>query len=252
MPVLPAVFGGASVGERTLLKRPDEKMVELRSKKKMVERDKFARRVFAPEPSAAKRGRIGVDVTIRESFAIAVLALPAPRKLQPRAQTMEHDGKKAAAAAISSSCGTGISGVTTAGKNDDARILAATRRSEASSAEEAAAKRRKTSSPSKHAPEAARQNTGTEKQQYRVQRAAPSSAQRRMGNLLDKAQQALKQRRQGEIALAREAFRRELLEVEKAAMPDETIRPEDLQELGIAAFEYAVTRTRKQALARPG
>jgi hypothetical protein len=37
-----------------------------------------------------------------------------------------------------------------------------------------------------------------------------------------------------------------LLEMEKSALPDETIYPEDLEELGIP-FEFVVTRTRMQA-----
>jgi hypothetical protein len=49
-----------------------------------------------------------------------------------------------------------------------------------------------------------------------------------------------------EIAQAREKCRQEVLEMERAALPDETIYPQDLQELGIT-FEYAVTRTRRQA-----
>jgi len=48
-------------------------------------------------------------------------------------------------------------------------------------------------------------------------------------------------------AAAREQFRQMLLEMEKSALPDETIYPEDLQELGIP-FEFVVTRTWKQAL----
>jgi hypothetical protein len=47
-------------------------------------------------------------------------------------------------------------------------------------------------------------------------------------------------------AAAREEFRQMLLEMEKAALPDETIYPEDLEELGIP-FEFLVTRTWKQA-----
>jgi hypothetical protein len=66
---------------------------------------------------------------------------------------------------------------------------------------------------------------------------------------IDKAKEALERRRLEQIARERERFRQELLEVEKAAMPDETVSAEDMEELGITAIQYDVTRTRKQALA---
>ena len=47
-------------------------------------------------------------------------------------------------------------------------------------------------------------------------------------------------------AAEREEFRQMLQEMEKSALPDETIYPEDLEELGIP-FEFVVTRTWKQA-----
>ncbi|KAK3135693.1 hypothetical protein QOZ80_5BG0422260 [Eleusine coracana subsp. coracana] len=68
-----------------------------------------------------------------------------------------------------------------------------------------------------------------------------------MASRIDKAKEAMKKRRLEEIARAREKFRQELAEMEKAAMPDETIYPEELEELGITAYQYDVTRTRKQS-----
>ncbi|CAL4908067.1 unnamed protein product [Urochloa decumbens] len=127
---------------------------------------------------------------------------------------------------------------------------------------EAAAKRRKASppgsaaeaSPLKRAPEAAQQSRETVKEQQQrpvVQRATPLPTKPSAANPLDKAREILKRRRLEEMAQAREKFRQEVLEMEKAAMPDETVYPRDLQELGIA-FEYAVTRTRRQAACVPG
>ncbi|CAL5094809.1 unnamed protein product [Urochloa decumbens] len=108
----------------------------------------------------------------------------------------------------------------------------------------AAAKRRK-ASPLK-------QSTELEKKQQQqrpvVQRATPlpTESEPSVAKLLDKAREILERRRLEEMAQAREKFRQEVLEMERAALPDETVYPRDLLELGIA-FEYAVTRTRRQA-----
>ncbi|CAL4900632.1 unnamed protein product [Urochloa decumbens] len=121
---------------------------------------------------------------------------------------------------------------------------------------EVVAKRRKASQ-LKRAPEAAQQSTELEKKQKQqrpvVQRAKPlpTESEPSVAKLLDKAREILERRRLEEMAQAREKFRQEVLEMEKAAMPDETVYPRDLQELGIA-FEYAVTRTRRQAGCVPG
>ncbi|CAN6360209.1 unnamed protein product [Urochloa humidicola] len=56
------------------------------------------------------------------------------------------------------------------------------------------------------------------------------------------------QRRMEETAREREECRRLVLAMEMAALPDETVYRHELEELGIAPFEYAVTRTRSQAL----
>ncbi|CAN6309418.1 unnamed protein product [Urochloa humidicola] len=111
---------------------------------------------------------------------------------------------------------------------DDARFSAAGARPVAPV--EAAAKRRKASPL-----EVARQSTEPVKKQV-VQGATPVPTKNSLAT----------KRRMEEIAQAKEKFRQEMLEMEKAALPDETIYPRDLQELGIT-FEYAVTRTRTAA-----
>lgn len=50
-----------------------------------------------------------------------------------------------------------------------------------------------------------------------------------------------------EMEKSRKEFRRMLEEMEKLALPDQTIYPEDLEELGLTPVEHVVTRTRKQA-----
>ncbi|CAN6297841.1 unnamed protein product [Urochloa humidicola] len=125
---------------------------------------------------------------------------------------------------------------------DDARFSAAGARPVAPV--EAAAKRRK-ASPLVRVPEAARQSTEPVKKQV-VQGATPAPTNNSLATKLDKAREILKRRRMEELAQARKKFRQKLLEMERAALPDQTIYPRDLQELGIA-FEYAVTRTRTAA-----
>ncbi|PVH62422.1 hypothetical protein PAHAL_3G288800 [Panicum hallii] len=114
--------------------------------------------------------------------------------------------------------------------------------SAAGSGREAAAKRSETC-PSKSATtEAAHQKESVKQPQAPVQRAAaPPSA----------AKEDVRKRRRvdDEIARAREECRQQVLEAERTALPDETVYPHELAELGIA-FEYAVTRTRSQALAQ--
>ncbi|KAL6634639.1 hypothetical protein ACP70R_027310 [Stipagrostis hirtigluma subsp. patula] len=70
-------------------------------------------------------------------------------------------------------------------------------------------------------------------------------------NLIAKAQDALERRRQEEKERAREKARRELLEVERAALPDERIHPRDMEALGIAAFEHVVSTVVDARTARP-
>ncbi|CAO2040016.1 unnamed protein product [Urochloa humidicola] len=101
----------------------------------------------------------------------------------------------------------------------------------------------------KRAPEAAQQSMETVKQHQKrpvVQRATPAPTKSSAAKPLDKSREILKRRRMEEIARARKRCRQEVLEMERAALPDETIYPKDLLELGIA-FEYAVTRTWRQA-----
>ncbi|CAN6337680.1 unnamed protein product [Urochloa humidicola] len=108
----------------------------------------------------------------------------------------------------------------------------------------------------KRAPEAAQQSTEPVKKKQRQQqqqqkqspvvdqRATPAPTKLSTAEALEKAREILERRRLEEMARAREKFRQEVLEM--TPLPDETIYPRDLQELGIA-FEYAVTRTWRQA-----
>jgi hypothetical protein len=73
---------------------------------------------------------------------------------------------------------------------------------------------------------------------------APPQEQERL--VTSKAREQMR-RRQAEIARAREKCRQDVLEMERTALPGKTIYPKDLEELGIAPFEFIVTRTRKQA-----
>ncbi|KAJ1262782.1 hypothetical protein BS78_09G136400 [Paspalum vaginatum] len=113
----------------------------------------------------------------------------------------------------------------------DARFFPATRPRPAA-ALEAAAKKTKTT----------RSKLGTAAHQIKKpvtkpQPAAPTPPERLM--MMKKAKEIIKAR---EIARAREECRRAVLETERTALPDETIYPQDLEELGIWD-QYAVTRT---------
>ncbi|CAN6342114.1 unnamed protein product [Urochloa humidicola] len=104
--------------------------------------------------------------------------------------------------------------------------------------------------PLKRAHGAAQQRMEPVKQQQQrpmVQRATSAPTESSAAKPLDKAREILKRRRMEELAQAREKFRQKVLEMERAVLPDETIYPRDLLELGIM-FEYAVTRTRRQAV----
>lgn len=105
---------------------------------------------------------------------------------------------------------------------------------------EVAAKKRKTSSLESGRTELEHHKEAMKLQKRPVQRAAPPSAK--------EDAQKRRQMEVEEIARAREECRQQVLEVERAALPDETVYPQDLEELGIAPFEYVVTRTRRQAL----
>ncbi|TVU19288.1 hypothetical protein EJB05_35428, partial [Eragrostis curvula] len=211
------VVGAATAGERTLLKRPRGVVAVAPASCGQMAQERFASRVVTRKPTAPT-----CDVKIRESFAVgkvSVVPAPAPGRLKQRLGA-EHAVR--------------------AGQ-DGARILASKRRPEAA--------KRRTILSSKPATQAAHQCTEPAvKQQPDQPRAAPTP--RPMSKLIEKAQEVLKKRRLEELARARDKFRMELLEVEKAAMPDETIYPEDLEELGLTELQYAVTPTRKQAQRR--
>ncbi|CAN6342109.1 unnamed protein product [Urochloa humidicola] len=59
-------------------------------------------------------------------------------------------------------------------------------------------------------------------------------------------------RRMEEMAREREESCRLVLAMENTALPDETVYQHELEELGIAPYEYAVTTTRSQTLCGGG
>ncbi|CAL5094805.1 unnamed protein product [Urochloa decumbens] len=132
-----------------------------------------------------------------------------------------------------------------------AQFSAAGLRRKAPSEAAAAAKRRKTSPTTKSTAEAAHRIIPAKQQlQPPSQRAAvPAPLPERK---IEKSKEEIQERRRRmeELAPERKEFRRLVLAMEKAALPDETVYPRELEELGIAPFEYAVTRTRSQALSQ--
>ncbi|KAF8765703.1 hypothetical protein HU200_008204 [Digitaria exilis] len=188
------------------------------------------RRVGAVVSSAAptkKRARDGFDGNIGErdlglaAGKVSVSVIPAQRqqRLQERMRA-ELDAirvlhRKAVALSVA---------------KDEARFSVAGSRSEAPM-EEAAPKRRKTS--------LLKQSTTKPVKQ---QRATPAPTKGSVAKPVDDKAREIR-RRLDEIAQARERCRQEVLEIERTALPDETIYP---RELGIA-FQYAFTRTWKQA-----
>ncbi|KAK3138836.1 hypothetical protein QOZ80_5AG0374000 [Eleusine coracana subsp. coracana] len=211
---------GASTGhQRPFLKRQRSVAAVAPAACVEMSREKFARHVVAAQPSAppaTKRVCRGFDVKIGEKvFTVRHVSVDPASASGPLKQRMEAerdalDSLLKKAALLSRAA---------VGKNG-ARIVAAERQ-----------------------PEARKQSTEPKKQQ----RVAPRTTKGAMASRIDKAKEAMKKRRLEEIARAREKFRQELIEMEKAAMPDETIYPEDLEELGITAYQYDVTRTRKQS-----
>ncbi|KAG2619459.1 hypothetical protein PVAP13_3NG076949 [Panicum virgatum] len=215
-----------------------------------------ARRVRAEAPSARaqnlKRARDGSDgkTGAGEGFFAAGVPAPGQQRLQERMRA-ELDAVRALHRKAVLLCrGDGRSGA--------ARFSAAIPRRDAAAAakgdawfsaavgprREAAAKRSETCPSKPGATEAAhhQKEPAVKQQQAPVPHAAapPSAAK----------EDARKRRRvDDEIARAREECRQQVLEAERTALPDETVYPHELAELGIA-FEYAVTRTRSQALAQ--
>ncbi|PVH62423.1 hypothetical protein PAHAL_3G288900 [Panicum hallii] len=198
--------------------------------------------VMAGEPARTqKRARDSLDgkTCLRDSFAAgkaSVVPAPGQQRLQERMKAELEAVRELHKKAVLLCRGAGRSGAAPAAKGD-ARFSTAGPRREASL--EAAAKRRKM--------EVAHQIKKPVKQQPRVQRATAPRLQERKTKKTDEEVQ--RTRRMEEIARAREECRRQVLEMEMAALPDETIYPQDLEELGIAD-EYVVTRTRSQALSQ--
>ncbi|CAN6351085.1 unnamed protein product [Urochloa humidicola] len=172
-------------------------------------------------------GKAGVGVTSAAGKApVVVPAPPGQQRLQQRMRA-ELDAVRALHRKAVLLCrgGAGRSGAGTA--KGDARREAPL---------EAAAKRRKASPPESATEAAARQK----KEQVKQQQAAPAPSAK------EDAQK--KKREMEEMAREREECRRLVLAMEMAALPDETVYRHELEELGITPFEYAVTRTRSQAL----
>jgi len=214
-----------------------------------------ARRVRAEAPSARaqnlKRARDGSDgkTGAGEGFFAAGVPAPGQQRLQERMRA-ELDAVRALHRKAVLLCrGDGRSGAArfsaAAGSRRDAAAADGDARfSAAGLRREAAAKRSETCPSKLAATEAAhhQKEPAVKQQQAPVPRAAapPSAAK----------EDARKRRRvDDEIARAREECRQQVLEAERTALPDETVYPHELEELGIA-FEYAVTRTRSQALAQ--
>jgi len=209
-----------------------------------------ARRVRAEAPSARaqnlKRARDGSDgkTGAGEGFFAAGVPAPGQHRLQERMRA-ELDAVRALHRKAVLLCrGDGRSGAARFSSAGPRRDAAAAAKGDArfSAAvgprREAAAKRSETCPSKPAAKEAAhhQKEPAVKQQQAPVPRAAKEDARKR-------------RRVDDEIARAREECRQQVLEAERTALPDETVYPHELEELGIA-FEYAVTRTRSQALAQ--
>jgi len=207
------------------------------------------RRVRAEAPSARaqnlKRARDGSDgkTGAGEGFFAAGVPAPGQQRLQERMRA-ELDAVRALHRKAVLLCrGDGRSGAARFSAAGPRRDAAAAAKGDArfSAAvgprREAAAKRSETCPSKPAAKEAAhhQKEPAVKQQQAPVPRAAKDARKRR--------------RVDDEIARAREECRQQVLEAERTALPDETVYPHELAELGIA-FEYAVTRTRSQALAQ--
>ncbi|XP_062224465.1 uncharacterized protein LOC133922998 [Phragmites australis] len=80
--------------------------------------------------------------------------------------------------------------------------------------------------------------------------AEPEPAAGPITDLIAKAQEAIERRRRQERERARKKARQELLEVERAALPNERIHPLIMEALGIAAFEHIVSTVEDANTAR--
>ncbi|CAL4900635.1 unnamed protein product [Urochloa decumbens] len=205
-----------------------------------------ARGVMARNPVASstrphKRARDSLDgkAEIKEGSAAgeASVVVPAPsgqQRLQERMRA-ELDAVRALHRKAVLLC-RGGAGAASAAKGD-ARLSGTGPR------QEAAVKRRRANPSEESATEAAaQQKKGQLKQQAPAPRPAPPPSA--------KEDAEKKRRRMEEMAREREEFRRLVRAMQKAALPDETVYRHELEELGIAPFEYAVTRTRSQALSQ--
>ncbi|CAL4893425.1 unnamed protein product [Urochloa decumbens] len=211
----------------------------------VMAREQASRRVGGEVASSArtqlKRARDSLEGKTttggRGGFA-AVAHTPGQRRLQERMKA-ELDAVRALHRKAVLLCRGGGAGAAPAAKGD-ARLSGAEPRREA-----AAAKRRRANPSEESATEAAAQQ---KKGQLKQQQQAPAPRPAPPPSAKEDAQK--KKREMEEMARAREEFRRLVLAMEKATLPDETVYRHELQELGIAPFEYAVTRTRSQALSQ--
>ncbi|CAL4889728.1 unnamed protein product [Urochloa decumbens] len=119
---------------------------------------------------------------------------------------------------------------------------------------DAAAKRSKTSPMTKPAARAAHRIRPVKQQQQQLpsQRvvAATPLRERKIKKTTKDVEERRRRKEEEEIARAREECRRLVLAMEKSALLDETVYRHELEELGIAPFEYASTRTRSPALSQ--
>ncbi|CAN6337678.1 unnamed protein product [Urochloa humidicola] len=210
----------------------------------VMAREPPPRLVGAIVSSAARNQKRARDSLDGKAAGAPAPALPGQQRLQERMKA-ELDAVRALHRKAVLLC-RGGSGRSGAGKGDARFSAAAGPRREAPS--EAAAKRRKTSPTTKPAAEAAHRIRPVKPQPPSKRAAAgPPLPERNTEKAKDAEERRRRMEEAEEMARAREECRRQMLAMEMAALPDETVYPHELEELGIAPFEYAVTRTRSQA-----
>ncbi|CAN6232244.1 unnamed protein product [Urochloa humidicola] len=79
---------------------------------------------------------------------------------------------------------------------------------------------------------------------------APISSNDNVGDLVTAAKEEAERRRHCAKERAKAKARRALLEVERAALPDERVHPRDMELLGIAAFEHIASTVQRQGVRR--
>ncbi|CAN6351092.1 unnamed protein product [Urochloa humidicola] len=217
----------------------------------VMAREPPPRLVGAIVSSAARTQKRARDSLDGKAAGAPAPALPGQQRLQERMKA-ELDAVRAlhrkAVLLCRGGAGRSGAGAATVGKGD-ARFSAAAGRPgpprEAPS--EAAAKRRKTSPRMKQPATEASPRIRPVKQQQPPSKRAPASLplpERKIENAKEAEERRRRMEEAEEMARAREECRRQMLAMEMAALPDETVYPHVLEELGIAPFEYATTRER--------